>query len=99
MLSLQEAIVIRDDPEAREKYNELGARKIELSRELGVAKGEIETILTDLGSLVASGKGFERQTDRLSKLRQQVEAISLGVQYVGGQRDLLGRYNQDLRSG
>lgn len=96
---LPRAEIKRYDVEVENEYKELGARRRELQAELKSRNGEINTILANLGELVASGKGFEQKTARLAKLRLETEAFEAAVKYVANQQNLLKRINSWLRDG
>ena len=86
------------DPEVQNEYDALTSRRGELRDELSAVNGEKNKILANLGELVYLGSKYAKHTDRLAKLRQQVEAVESGILFVDNQRGLLERMNTWLRS-
>ena len=84
---------IKHDPKVTEKYDTLTARLRELRAELGAVNVEADEILVNLGELVASGKKYKKQTDRLAALRSESEALGAGIRHITNQCDLLQRMN------
>ena len=95
---LPKAEIKRYDPEVENEYAELTSRRRELNAQLAAHNREVDQILSGLGELVAAGKGYEKQIKRLAALRQQTEALSAGVLYLGNQCDLLRRMNAWLKA-
>ena len=81
------------DQEVEDKYTGLISRRHELNLQLGSVNGETDKILVNLGELVASGKKYKKQTDRLAVLRSESEALNEGIRYLNNQCDLLKRMN------
>ncbi len=90
--------VVTHNQDVEDEYSEMHARRRELGDQLSEVTGEMNQILAALGAQVAEGKGYQKQTARLSELRSQSEALQAGVLYVDGQRALLERLNTWLRS-
>ena len=98
MFRTPKAEVKRFDPEVEAEYEALGERKQGLQASLRNTEGEIDRLITGLGPLVGSGKPFEKQTDKLAKLRQKSEALELGALHIDGQIGLLKRMHTWLRT-
>lgn len=95
---LPKAEIKRYDPEVENEYNELGARLGELRAEIVQVNSEIDQIMKGLGELVGSGKPYKKQTARLAALRLESEALEAGARYVDGQKGLLKRVHNWLRT-
>jgi hypothetical protein len=89
----------------RERFNQgvqsewdtLETIRVDLVARLREANQEQDKILSSLGSIVAQGKSWKKQTSRLADLRAEVEALQLGLDYIQGHKQNLRRGNAWLR--